>query len=145
MSDFVQHLNWLIIVTGEGPVFEKGKLVKWEVAAHVANRTFPIDLGAFALNTSVVGVELKGPQYVPKDARAQETEFVEQVRQSRNDVEPLCDNTIEDNCKFTWHNKYFPEDGIEVCFDDDPLRCPVSHIFRRQDPYNKFDEKVLQP
>ena len=52
-------------------------------------------MGAFALNSSVVGRELVGPQYIPADEVAQETEFIEQVRISREDMEPLCDNTIE--------------------------------------------------
>lgn len=51
--------------TGEGPVFEKGKLKVWQ-HAWLPNRVFPIDLNGFAVNSSEIGV---GRAIAPRECR----------------------------------------------------------------------------
>lgn len=42
--------------TGEGPFVEQGKLVRWHNSwSWGPNRTFPLDMGGFAVNSAVLG------------------------------------------------------------------------------------------
>lgn len=75
-----------------------------------------------------IGTTLKGPRYVPLDEAAIETEFIEQVISTWDEIDPLCNNTLADNCRFVnslsdylraslivfqvWHNHFLAEDGI---------------------------------
>lgn len=90
----------MLFARWEGPRFEKGKIVQWTNSWFGHDRKFPVDMGAFAVNSSLVGTVLTGPQYIPADEMGQEDEFVQQIVEGWEEVEPLCENTVEDNCKF---------------------------------------------
>jgi len=42
--------------------------------------------------------------YIPFDDRAGESEFLEMIYSSRKDIEPLCDNTYDEECYYVRHN-----------------------------------------
>lgn len=54
--DTVTGLSCFEISTGEGPFTEQGKLVRWHNSwSWGPNRTFPLDMGGFAVNSAVLG------------------------------------------------------------------------------------------
>lgn len=121
---------WLSLTeaTGEGPIYEDGELTGWEVSWK-PTRVFPIDMNGFAINSSMIGVGLpmsprrsvlwpfaqlltrsSTAKYIPFDAQAGESEFLEQIYPNRTDIEPLCRNTVEEQCFYAWHNSWLRED-----------------------------------
>jgi hypothetical protein len=48
-------LTGSVYQSGEGPVFENGKLKVWQ-HAWLPDRVFPIDLNGFAVNSSQIGI-----------------------------------------------------------------------------------------
>ena len=91
---------------------------------------FPIDMNGFAINSSMIGPGLPmspresavldlrlrrltihgSAQYIPFDAQAGESEFLEQIYQNRTDIEPLCRNTKQEQCYYAWHNSWIRDD-----------------------------------
>ena len=63
-------------------------------------------MNAFAINSTMVGKgrPVHGPQYVPHNNPAGESEFAEMIVNSEDEVEPLCENTREEKCYWVWHN-----------------------------------------
>ncbi|KAL7005619.1 hypothetical protein EMMF5_004864 [Cystobasidiomycetes sp. EMM_F5] len=95
----------------EGPFYENGKLTKWHYGGR-SERHIRIDMNAFAINSTMVGEgrPIHGPQYVPHNNPAGESEFAEMIYEKEEDLEPLCDNTREEKCYWVWHNHWMPED-----------------------------------
>lgn len=116
---------------GEGPVYENGKVVSWSDAWSEAARVYPIDMNGFAINSSLIGpgrpLSFRGfrsfslssaltalticftAQYIPFDAGAGESEFLEKIYPARADMEPLCKNTLSEKCYYAWHNSFMSE------------------------------------
>ncbi|KAK9899152.1 glycosyltransferase family 43 protein [Cystobasidium minutum MCA 4210] len=104
--------------TWEGPFTEKGKLVRWHNSwSWGPNRTFPLDMGGFAVNSAVLGPGrfLPGPRFIPdkpydSEDTSNENEFLLQFYQRQEDMEFACYDSKEEKCYWTWHNHWLPED-----------------------------------
>lgn len=74
-------------------------------------RVFPIDMQGFAINSSEIGAgrSIAAPKYVRFAGRGGESAFLEQISQNRDDLECLCDHTLDEACFYAWHN-YFLDD-----------------------------------
>ncbi|KAG0144999.1 hypothetical protein CROQUDRAFT_659247 [Cronartium quercuum f. sp. fusiforme G11] len=89
----------------EGPSYdEEHKLVSWEAGA-VEDREFPVDNGAFAFSSDLLGEVLKGPKYWPTDFSGGENEFISLIIKTKEELEPLCYN-----CHVAWHNEPLPRE-----------------------------------
>ncbi|KAA1076421.1 Beta-1,3-glucuronyltransferase 2 (Glucuronosyltransferase S) [Puccinia graminis f. sp. tritici] len=77
----------------EGPVHDPSDhtLFRWEAGA-VQDRKFPVDNGAFAFAS-----ELLGTRYWPTDISGGENEFIGLIVDKKEDIEPLCYNCIDEN------------------------------------------------
>ncbi|KAI9608901.1 hypothetical protein H4Q26_005093 [Puccinia striiformis f. sp. tritici PST-130] len=95
----------------EGPEYDPVTLefITWRQAPK-DDRPFPLDNGAFVFSTEVFGsnFRLVGPRYWPTDYPGGESEFVSQIIDKQELVEPLCYN-----CQVAWHNQKLPEDCIQ--------------------------------
>jgi len=95
----------------EGPIVKNGKLEHWAVEWK-PERTFPIDMGGFAINSSLLipGEALEGPWHVPSHKlvpgdTSSESQFLSKIYKSREEMEYLCDNTVEEQCYYAYHNE----------------------------------------
>ncbi|KNE95290.1 hypothetical protein, variant 2 [Puccinia striiformis f. sp. tritici PST-78] len=95
----------------EGPEYDPvtREFITWRQAPK-DDRPFPLDNGAFVFSTEVFGsnFRLVGPRYWPTDYPGGESEFVSQIIDKQELVEPLCYN-----CQVAWHNQKLPEDCIQ--------------------------------
>ncbi|CAD6587128.1 MAG: Beta-1,3-glucuronyltransferase 2 (Glucuronosyltransferase S) [Cyphobasidiales sp. Tagirdzhanova-0007] len=62
-------------------------------------RKYPLDNGAFAFNSTLLGQDLPGPRFWPTDTNGGETEFIEKVVTDKFQLEPVCKD-----CHVAWHN-----------------------------------------
>lgn len=83
----------------EGPVFDNnGRIVEW--AGGNTWRKYPIDNGAFTFNSTILGTHLlPSPAFWPTDTNGGESEFMEKLISSRDELEMLCRD-----CHVAWHN-----------------------------------------
>jgi len=95
----------------EGPIVKAGKLDRW-ATQWKPERTFPIDMGGFAVNSSLLatGEALEGPWHVPSHElvpgdTSSESEFLSKIYKSREEIEFLCENTYEEECFYAYHNE----------------------------------------
>jgi hypothetical protein len=81
----------------EGPIVKGGKIVGWD--ADWLSRKFPVDMGGFAFNAELL-CNLGDPLWT-YTKRGGETEFLERIATSSEELEVLCDD-----CKrcFVFHN-----------------------------------------
>jgi hypothetical protein len=77
----------------EGPVYDPDShtLLRWEAGA-IQDRKFPVDNGAFAFASELLGTTIKGPRYWPTDISGGENEFISLIVPKKEDLEPLCYN-----------------------------------------------------
>ncbi|POW00600.1 hypothetical protein PSTT_13019 [Puccinia striiformis] len=103
----VFDIAWRVQTFGVWPMGNLGP-TGWE--APKDDRPFPLDNGAFVFSTEVFGsnFRLVGPRYWPTDYPGGESEFVSQIIDKQELVEPLCYN-----CQVAWHNQKLPEDCIQ--------------------------------
>ncbi|PLW12372.1 hypothetical protein PCANC_20169 [Puccinia coronata f. sp. avenae] len=97
----------------EGPVYdlESHTLLRWEAGA-IQDRKFPVDNGAFAFASELLGTTIKGPRYWPTDISGGENEFISLIVPKKEDLEPLCYN-----CHLAWHNEPLPPacTDLQIC------------------------------
>ncbi|KAH9460518.1 hypothetical protein MJO29_004524 [Puccinia striiformis f. sp. tritici] len=97
----------------EGPVYDPSNhtLLRWEAGA-IQDRKFPIDNGAFAFASELLGSTIKGPRYWPTDISGGENEFISLIVSKKEDIEPLCYN-----CHLAWHNEPLPPTctDLQIC------------------------------
>ncbi|OAV92534.1 hypothetical protein PTTG_27632 [Puccinia triticina 1-1 BBBD Race 1] len=97
----------------EGPVYDPANhtLLRWEAGA-VQDRSFPVDNGAFAFASELLGSTVKGPRYWPTDISGGENEFIGSIVAKKEDLEPLCYN-----CHLAWHNEPLPPacTDLQIC------------------------------
>lgn len=77
----------------EGPTWdETGEtILSWDVPDDpTRKRLYPIDNGAFAINTSLLGTSIKGPGFWPEDTNGGENEFLDSFLSGRQDLERVC-------------------------------------------------------
>jgi len=97
----------------EGPIYDpkNHSLIRWEAGA-VQDRLFPVDNGAFAFASELLGSTIKGPRYWPTDISGGENEFIRLFVSKKEDLEPLCYN-----CHLAWHNEPLPPacTDLQIC------------------------------
>ncbi|KAA1132874.1 Beta-1,3-glucuronyltransferase 2 (Glucuronosyltransferase S) [Puccinia graminis f. sp. tritici] len=97
----------------EGPVYDPSNhtLLRWEAGA-VQDRKFPVDNGAFAFASELLGSTIMGPRYWPTDISGGENEFISLIVDKKEDIEPLCYN-----CHLAWHNEPLPPacTDLQIC------------------------------
>ena len=81
----------------ERPVVKDGKIIGWD--ANWAFRKFPVDQSGYAVNAELLST-FKDPIWAPPQPSG-ETDFIEKVIQSQDELEALCDECRE--C-YVWHN-----------------------------------------
>ena len=77
----------------EGPTWDEAgqKIISWNTTDDpTRQRLYPIDNGAFAINTSLLGTEIDGPAFWPEDTDGGETEFLGSFLSGRDDLERVC-------------------------------------------------------
>ncbi len=86
----------------ERPVVCGGKIIAWH--AHWKTRKYPMDMAAFAFNAELLD-GLTEPLFHYK-GRGGESEFMERIVRSADDLEILCQNCTQ--C-YVWHNQPLEE------------------------------------
>lgn len=69
-------------------------------------------MNGFAIDSSVVGEgrAISGPQYAPHNNPMGENEFLMKIVKSEADIEPLCWDTREEKCYYSWHNHWMEQE-----------------------------------
>jgi len=76
----------------EKPIVQGGKILEWD--AGWKERKFPVDMAGFAFNTRLLK-PLSDPVWSVRKVRGGETEFLEKIVNSKDELETLCDNCKE--------------------------------------------------
>ena len=90
----------------EGPICKDGKVIDWFCSWECVNRTFPIDMAAFAISLRVLLAS--GIYFNPRSiAGYMESEFLQKIV-SLSDFEPKA------NCTdiYVWHTKTFDNSQV---------------------------------
>lgn len=118
-------------------------------------------MNAFAINSSVVGHGrlVSPPQYIPFDESAGENEFVSKIYEERDQIEHLCQDTLEDKCYYVWHNWVLSKTGDpeamdyaentipEYLLDEEPAWRNITEAWWRhpdEEPWFVHEAKVLK-
>jgi len=85
----------------ERPIIQNGKILYWD--ADWCSRRFPIDMGGFAFNSKYLyKKKLENKKLWDHCGLGGESEFINYITNSDEDLEFLCDNC---NVCYVWHNE----------------------------------------
>lgn len=100
----------------ENPIVDKNGIVtgtdsQWQ-------RKFSFDYGGFTYNTTVLGTIVGGPTFFKYENPGGESEFIAQIVDKIQDVEPLC-GISQEHCHMSWHNQ--PLTDLEKMTDKEEI------------------------